>query len=313
MIGEAFIFNFVRAQRGLPLESVMSKSPSEHLNPSIAFPVAQEIPQPVAVQSSVPNLERAFRHSPSSLAQFLPKAEASHLGLEHNFFDVFVFLSFLQARHFSGYLHMKFGDQQAVALLFRGQIIAAEAFDEGQVTHAKGEAVGQLVQLHHNGGLLSAHPVAENIVLALVSILQGNARSSISSSFSGAQLTPRGANFYENGRVIATMLGDIATTSDVAMSVPENGPQFLSLPNNARGWAHSSYTATLRGRDVLSPITLAYGEFRNEFGTDAAELMRALLAGKTPTQYAVESAQPLTEVEMLLRRFQERGYLVREG
>ncbi|RTR28634.1 hypothetical protein [Deinococcus radiophilus] len=262
----------------------------------------------------LPQLYPRFREVQPFLARFLPDVAPSQLGLHQSFCDLYVFLSHLQAQGWSGYLHSSRKEQNVWVLLLRGRPVsaAADTLRSGAVVPAESivaeEALGELILSYQVGAELAAYPLPAQYAELLSGLGNRAQKFDFSADFNGLYAQPTGAVLYAHGEAVATL--DASLPYEGAF--PVANPQPLVLPRNLVGWAHATYQPTLRGRDVLSPITAAHAEFRAEFGTDLAPaLIQALIRGVSPAEFALEHDTPLTEIEPWLGRFKEQGYLVR--
>lgn len=276
---------------------------------------APTTPEPPATPV-LPRLGGRFTEARPPLARFLPEVPPSQLGLSAEFCDLYIYLSHLHVQGWSGYLHIQAAGteastEQVWALLLRGRPVAAaaEARGSGHETVTGQQALGELILAYQGGGTLAAYPLSAAQAELLSGLAAGGQAFELSPEFSGVYAKPDGGVLYSRGKAVALL--EAGLPYEVAFPVL-GPPQPLVLPRHLAGWAHAAYTPTLRGRDVLSPITAAHSEFRAEFGQDLAlAIMAALVQGQTPAEFALEHDTPLAEIEPWLTRFREQGYLVR--
>lgn len=275
-----------------------------------ASPATTAAPAP-----ELPRLHPRFQEVQPLLARFLPDVPPSQLGLNTEFCDLYIYLSHLQVQGWSGYLHAHTEGHNVWVLLLQGRPVAAAA-DRLQGSHSAPaesivgqQALGELILAYQGGASLSAYPLPPTYAGLLSGLGAGAQKFDLSSDFSGVYARPDGAVLYSQGEAVATLDATLPYEAAFPVSGP---PQPLVLPRHLAGWAHATYVPTLRGRDVLSPITAAHSEFRAEFGHDLPlSLMTALIQGLSPAEYALEHDTPLSEIEPWLTRFREQGYLVR--
>ncbi|MDO4263715.1 MAG: hypothetical protein Q4C67_05910 [Deinococcus sp.] len=270
---------------------------------------------PVTAAPELPRLRPRFQEVQPFLARFLPDVPPSQLGLNSEFCDLYIYLSHLQVQGWSGYLHVQAEGHNVWVLLLRGRPVAAASdhLHSGKTVPGESivgqQALGELILAYQGGASLSAYPLPTIYAELLSGLGAGAQKFELSPEFSGVYARPDGAVLYAQGEAVATL--DASLPYEAAF--PVTGlPQPLVLPRHLAGWAHATYAPTLRGRDVLSPITAAHSEFRSEFGQGLPLLlMTALLQGLSPAEFALEHDTPLSEIEPWLTRFREQGYLVR--
>ncbi|WP_261663742.1 hypothetical protein [Deinococcus sp. Marseille-Q6407] len=237
------------------------------------------------------------------------------LGLNTEFCDLYIYLSYLHLQEWSGYLHAHREGHNVWVLLLRGRpaTAAADRLLSGGPIPAESivgqQALGELILTYQGGAALDAYPLPASYAELLSGLGSGAQQFELTTEFSGVYARPEGAVLYSRGEAVATLDAGLPYEGAFPVSGP---PQPLVLPRHLAGWAHSTYQPTLRGRDVLSPITAAHSEFHAEFGYGLAPaLMAALIRGVTPAEFALEHDTPLSEIELWLTRFREQGYLVR--
>lgn len=272
---------------------------------------------PAVPVPQLPRLRPRFQDVQPFLARFLPDVPPSQLGLSREFCDIYIFLSHLQTQGWSGYLHARTEGQDVWVLVLRGRPVAAAADrQEGAPPLAEAgqrpvgqHALGELIVSYEDGATLAAYPLPPSYAELLSGLGAGAQKFELSSAFSGLYARPDGAVLYAQGEAVATLEASLPYEAAFPVAAP---PQPLVLPRHLAGWAHTTYAPTLRGRDVLSPITAAHSEFRAEFGQGLPLLlMTALLQGLSPAEFALEHDTPLSEIEPWLTRLREQGYLVR--
>ncbi|GHF97982.1 hypothetical protein GCM10017783_07390 [Deinococcus piscis] len=273
-----------------------------------AVPVSAAVPE-------LPRLRPRFQEVQPFLARFLPDTPPSQLGLNTEFCDLYIYLSHLQVQGWSGYLHAQAEGHSVWVLLLRGRPVAAasDRLHSGKNVPTESivgqQALGELILSYQGGASLNAYPLPTTYAELLSGLGAGAQKFELSPSFSGVYARPDGAVLYAQGEAIATLDATLPYEAAFPVSGP---PQPLVLPRHLAGWAHATYAPTLRGRDVLSPITAAHGEFRAEFGQGLPLLLiTSLVHGLSPAEFALEHDTPLSEIEPWLTRFREQGYLVR--
>ncbi|GAA5512083.1 hypothetical protein Dcar01_00797 [Deinococcus carri] len=252
----------------------------------------------------IPELAPMFPGAAPFLARFLPHSPPTHTGLNVQFCDLHTFLRYLHEQAWFGYLHVLLADQHAVVLVFEGRAVTAAALN------TTGEqALGELLNLYEQGGVLSAHPLPPTYAHVLSGVGSRAWKFNLTEDFTGLHACPTGAIFYAGGEVVATM--PAALPYEGAFPAPLR-PQTLILPRSLAGWAHQQYTLTLRGRDALNAITDIHRSFRLQHGTGGLGFLRALWEKLTPAEYAMRGDLALHDLEPLLREFLKTG-LVRDG
>lgn len=83
----------------------------------------------------------------------------------------------------------------------------------------------------------------------------------------------------------------------------------LALPEEPLDWETRSYQLTLRGRDVLDPMTEVAMRFAAEYGTSGRKLLLALQRGLDAETAAAELGLDLDEVGVRLRRLEREGFV----
>ncbi|UBV43868.1 hypothetical protein LAJ19_06540 [Deinococcus taeanensis] len=249
----------------------------------------------------VQDLHPMFPGAAPFLARFLPQAEATHIGLSHQFCDLHAFLKYLHEQTWYGYLHASLGEQHAYVLLFEGRTVTAAA------ASATGEqALGELLHLYEQGAVLNAHPLAPGLAHILSGIGSRAWKFNLTEDFTGLHARPTGAIFYERGEITATM--NATLPYEGAFPAPLR-PQTLILPRSLAGWAHHHYTLTLRGRDAMNAITSIHQAFRAQHGPAGLAFMRALGEDLTPAEYALRSDVALHDLEPMLQGFLGSGFV----
>lgn len=252
----------------------------------------------------IPDLTPMFPGAAPFLTRFLPQSASTHAGLKVYFCDLHAFLKHLHEGAWFGYLHIALGDQSADVLLFEGRTVAAAA------ANSTGEqALGELLNLYEQGGVLSAHPLPRTYAHVLSGVGSRAWKFNLTEDFTGLYARPSGAIFYARGEIIATMSASLPYEG--AFPAPLR-PQTLILPSSLAGWAHRGYALMLRGRDALNPILDAHRSFRAQYGPAGLALLRALHDRLSPAEYAMRSDLALHDLEPLVQEFLRTGY-IREG
>ena len=252
----------------------------------------------------IPELAPMFPGAAPFLTRFLPQSPAIHAGLNVQFCDLHAFLKYLHACVWSGYLHVKLGDDSAAVLVYEGRAVTAAS------PSATGEqAFGELIHVYEQGASLSAHPLPPTCAHVLSGVGSRAWKFNLTATFTGLHATPQGATLYSRGEVIATM--PVALPYEGAFPAPLR-PQTLILPSSLAGWAHRPYTLMLRGREALNPILDAHAAFRAGHGAAGLALLKAVQAHLTPAEYATREDLALHDLEALFQSLLRAGY-IREG
>lgn len=235
------------------------------------------------------------------LARFLPESTPTYLGLKAPYCDLHAFLKYLHELAWHGYVHASLGDQSAYVLVFEGRTVAAAA------ASATGEqALGEMLNLYEQGAAISAHPLSHTLAHVLSGVGSRAWKFNLTEDFTGLHARPSGAIFYARGEIVATMPATLPYEG--AFPAPLR-PQTLILPRSLAGWAHHTYSPTLRGRDAVNPITDIHLAFKAKYGPLGIGLMKAILQNLTPAEYAMREDLALHEIEPLLQDFTKTGYL----
>ena len=301
-----------------PLTEIVVRAGTPAAQVQEALPAPSSAPAPAQVAQpgapSLPRLHSRWAGLPAEagpLPRFLPEVPPAQLGLRAEFCDLYIYLSHLHGLGWNGYLHLQAegsGEEQVWALLLRGRAVAASSLRLGTGQSGQ-EAFGELIVAYQAGGTLTAYPLEGRYVQLLSGLGAAAQEFHLAQTFSGVYARADGAVLYERGEAVALL--DAGLAQEGAFAAPAS-PAPLMLPRHLAGWAHATYQPTLRGRDILSPITAAHSEFRAEFGHELAlALMTALIEGQTPAEFALAHDTPLAEIERWLGRFKEQGYLVR--
>ncbi|MFC5847638.1 hypothetical protein [Deinococcus petrolearius] len=251
--------------------------------------------------AAIPELRPMYPGAAPFLARFLPYSEPTYQGLHASFCDLHAFLKYLHGLGWHGYLFAGLGDQAAYVLVYEGRTVAAAA------VNASGEqALGELLGLYQEGAALSAHPLPATYAHVLSGVGSRAWKFNLTPDFTGLHARPGGALLYARGEVVATF--PAALPYEGAFPAPLR-PQTLILPRSLAGWAHHTYSLTLRGRDAVNPITDIFLNFRAQYGAPGLDLMRAAAQGLTPAEYAMRSDVALHDLEPLLQECLKAGYL----
>lgn len=235
------------------------------------------------------------------LARFLPQSAPTYQGLKAPYCDLHAFLKYLHEIAWHGYIHASLGDQSAYVLVFEGRTVAAAA------ASATGEqALGEMLNLYEQGAGISAHPLSHTLAHVLSGVGSRAWKFNLTEDFTGLHARPSGAIFYARGEIVATMPATLPYEG--AFPAPLR-PQTLILPRSLAGWAHHTYSPTLRGRDAVNPITDIHLAFKAKYGPLGIGLMKAILQNLTPAEYAMREDLALHEIEPLLQDFSKTGYL----
>ncbi|WP_322618422.1 hypothetical protein [Deinococcus terrestris] len=256
--------------------------------------VPQEGPEEV-----VPELAPMFPGAAPFLARFLPHSPPTHTGLSVPFCDLHALLRHFHDQGWYGYLHAQLGDQHAAVLLYEGRAVTAAS-----VSGTGEQALGDLLGLYEQGAVLSAHPLTPPLAHALSGVGSRAWKVDVTGDFTGLHVCASGATFYAGGGAVATL--PVTLPYEGAFPAPLR-PQTLMLPRSLAGWAHHSYTLTLRGRDALHPITDVHRTFRLGHGPLGLGFLRALREGLTPAEHALRGDLTLHDLEPLLRDFVAEG------
>lgn len=235
------------------------------------------------------------------LARFLPQSAPTYQGLRAPYCDLHAFLKYLHEIAWHGYIHAALGDQSAYVLVFEGRTVAAAA------ASATGEqALGEMLNLYEQGAAISAHPLSHTLAHVLSGVGSRAWKFNLTEDFTGLHARPSGAIFYARGEIVATMPATLPYEG--AFPAPLR-PQTLILPRSLAGWAHHTYSPTLRGKDAVNPITDIHLAFKAKYGPLGIGLMKAILQNLTPAEYAMREDLALHEIEPLLQDFTKTGYL----
>ncbi len=267
----------------------------------IAGPAGGHQPEAEELIDFVPQLLPMYPGNEPFLARFLPRSAPQYYGLNTEFCDLHAFLKYLHEHTWHGYLQAALGDQNAYVLLYEGRTVAAAA------ASATGElALGELLSFYEEGATLSAHPLSPTFAHVLSGVGSRAWKFNLTEDFTGLHARPTGAIFYDRGEIVATMPATLPYEG--AFPAPLR-PQTLILPRSLAGWAHHSYSLTLRGRDALNAITDIHLEFKHKHGPAGLGLLRAVSQNLSPAEYAMREDLALHEIEPLLDTFMKGGYL----
>lgn len=285
-------------------------APASNLVPSVSDVPPEVLAQPPVIQTESPHadiptttqpLSPKFASSGPFLSRFLPDVPSSQTGILAGFCDLHDFLGYLHEQNWYGYLYAALGEQAAYVLVYEGRTVAAAC-----LSSTGEQALGELLHLYEQGARLSAYPLEPHLAHILSGVGSRAWKFNLTDDFTGLHAQPEEAAYYYQGRVVATM--PVGLPYEGAFPAPLR-PQTLVLPRSLAGWAHHSYTPTLRGRDALNAITPAHQAFKAKFGAGGLVLQAGLIEGLTPAEYALRHDTPLHELEPIVLELVQLGYL----
>lgn len=258
---------------------------------------------------SAPRLEAAYGRSGLTLARLLPRARARHAGLLSSFVDLGRLAEGLALAGDDGALVVgDGGDATAVALLFEGRLVGANArgpSNQGPVSAGPGgeswgaPALAELARQFADGASLDVLGLDRRVAHALCGLSERPWRSGPPENFTGVSVSPDGlATLFWGGEPVASLAA--GPTAPGTYPAPLR-PAPMALPRPTGPWASARYALTLRGRDALNPITDAHARTRQALGRPGLDLLAQLGRGLTPleTGLAVAELEPL--VSAILR------------
>lgn len=253
--------------------------------------------------------ERAYPHATLPLARAVPDGERVMRGLHHSFAALDRLCAHLEELDLDGALVLHAaGDLNALALLFEGHLIGANAAREAEQLWGDA-ALLQLTQGFMAGASLEVMRLERNVVHALSGIQERAWKVQPGEGFTGAKGLNNGfLSLHYDG----APLGRIETGTREAGAYPAPlRPARLTLPRIIGAWASERYTFTLRGRDAVNPITDQYNRARATHGKPNVDVLAQLGRGKTPLEVAQTLERDAAGLESVIEAFLREGLLTR--
>lgn len=252
-------------------------------------------------------LERAYPLSLLPLARLLPSGAYSQRGLQHGFAALDRLCVHLDATAHDGALVLLEGSEvQAVALLFEGHLVSANAVKADEVVWGDA-ALLVLTQGFMALSVLEVLQLERSVVHALSGVQEKAWKVQGGEDFTGVRSTGNG---------FATLHFDGVSLGRIQTGARENGsypaplrPTRLSLPRIVGAWASERYVFSLRGRDSVNPITDQYNRARATHGKPNVEVLAQLGRGKTPLEVALTLERDVAGLEGIIEAFLREGLL----
>jgi hypothetical protein len=255
----------------------------------------------------LPTLERAYAGVTLPLARVLPGGAFTGRGLLNAFAALDRLCLHLIAQEHDGALALlEDSALTAVALLFEGHLVSANAERAGETTWGDA-ALLALMQGYVSGGTLEVLKLERRVVHALSGVGERAWKVQGGEDFSGVRALGNGyATLHFEGEV----LGRIQTGARETGAYPAVlRPVRLNLPRIIGAWASERYAFTLRGRDAVNPITDQYNRARATHGKPNVEVLAQLGRGKTPLEVAQTLERDVAGLEGIIEAFLREGLL----
>lgn len=250
------------------------------------------------------------RFAGSQLAAFcaIPDVFSSALRLSASYINFRALLQHLNATNFTG-LALQEVEAEHGALLFLAGRLAGALFEAPGLVRHDLDALRRMNRLSSSTATLALRPLPGPLTAALLGLARGTAQDTDPHTFSGIEANEAGYRYYRQGEPYLQIQAELVGSSGFYPSLHE--PAHLTLPDEPPGWEQKRYQLTLRGRDVLNPMTdLAMGLGRH-FDSRSRQLLRQLAQGATMEEIAESSGTDLSSLRPRLERLLHEG-LIRE-
>ncbi|MBS3965702.1 MAG: hypothetical protein KGZ60_00375 [Truepera sp.] len=250
------------------------------------------------------------RFAGSQLAAFcaIPDVFATALQLSASYINFRALLHHLSATNFTGLVVQEIEAERGVLLFLAGRLASALFEAPGLARHDL-DALRRMNRRSGSTATLALRPLPGRLTAALLGLARGSAQDTDLHTFSGIEANEAGYRYYQQGEPYLQIQAELVGSSGFYPSLAE--PSHLTLPDEPPGWEQKRYQLTLRGRDVLNPMTdLAMGLGRH-FDSRSRQLLRQLAQGTTMEEIAESSGTDLSSLRPRLERLLQEG-LIRE-
>ena len=241
------------------------------------------------------------------LSSMTPRGLRRAAGLRAAFCDLRQLRDYLRREVFDGYLSVLDDDGQpdAHAVFFEGRAVNAAAV-QGQGCVWGRAALGEMSRRYAAGQCLDLFDLDRVIVHPLAGVGERAWRSSPPENFTGARVNRDGVELWRAGELVAVVN---ANHLEPGLYPAPLRPPELEWPRSVGPWAATMYTATLRGRDALNPITETNQRLRAE-NPDAPVVLRLLLELGTAGRVAERMGRDVLDLETLVLSFVGQGLVL---
>ena len=250
------------------------------------------------------------RFAGSQLAAFcaIPDIFTSALQLSASYLDFRALLHHLSTTTFTGLVVQEIEAERGALLFLAGRLASALYEAPGLVRHDL-DALRRMNRLSGSTATLALRLLPGPLTAALLGLARGTAQDTDLHTFSGIEANEAGYRYYQQGEAYLQIQAELVGSSGFYPSLDE--PSHLTLPDEPPGWEQKRYQLTLRGRDVLNPMTdLAMGLGRH-FDSRSRQLLRQLAQGATMEEIAESDGADLSSLRPRLERLLHEG-LIRE-
>ena len=221
------------------------------------------------------------------------------------------FVTRLTGDAFSGALVLANTAVQGLLLFSEGRVGGAGAVcEESAGTRGGTAALRNLLHLAEPAAL-TLHALPEPVTSSLLGWLLGlsvDAAGGVPEGFSGLELAPAEARYYQGGRAYLQLSRPDGAHEVGLFRRAERVPE-LSLPTEPSGWEARRYTLTLRGRDALNPMTELSMRFRGEFGRTGRRALEGFRSELSLEAAAEALGLELSELKSTTERLENEGFI----
>lgn len=198
-----------------------------------------------------------------------------------------------------------------LAVLEGGRLVASVAEREDRTLH-RGDALRLLTRhaAEQDGCMMTITPLPALLrrgLLGMAIDLRGDAPDGARVGESGAVILQGGVPVLRIASSSRERIGRFRAVSDPA-KLP-----VLALPEDPPGWENRTYHLTLRGRDVLDPMTELSMRFDAEIGASGKRILKVVREGHPVAAMAEALDLELDQLGAWLRRLEAEGLIRGNG
>lgn len=256
----------------------------------------------------LPRLPGQFASSQLAAFCAIPALFVEAEKLSASYLDLRALLHHLNTINFTGVVVQEIEAERGALLFLTGRLASA-LFEAPSLVRHDLDALRRMNRHSGSTATFRLRPLPGPLAAALLGLARGAAGDADPLTFSGIEATEEGYRYYWQGAPYLHVQAELVGNSGFYPSLDE--PPHLTLPDEPPGWEQRRYQLTLRGRDILNPMTDLAMELGRRFDSRGWQLLKQLAQGATLEEVAQSGGADLSALRPRLERLLQEG-LIRE-